>query len=210
MSPDGRDLAGYEDYIRRELPRLVRSNIEEVASRDMQPLEASLIGSLVGIIQDCQDRVFRAYRQTQNLDDDVAMPRSEDRSALVSPKPLDSTEDEVPRHSLGSYPERLEFLDRVFQPPLAQVAETGGPIFESTASLSGVPGQSAPSDMMFSDSGYVSELGAMPDENQAVEYNPLSGINEIGTGDVDWNDLNDLTFNPSWSEMDSMGENFNW
>ena len=43
MSPDSRDIANYEDYIRRELPRLVRSNIEEAVRREMQPLEASLI-----------------------------------------------------------------------------------------------------------------------------------------------------------------------
>ncbi|KAH6675858.1 putative resistance to glucose repression protein 1 [Halenospora varia] len=69
-SPDTRELSNYEEYIRRELPRLVRSNIEEVVRRETQPLEAALIGSLVGIIQDCQDRVFRAYRETQGMETD--------------------------------------------------------------------------------------------------------------------------------------------
>lgn len=65
MSPDLRELLGHEDYIRRELSRLARSNIEEIARRDMQPLEASWIGGLVGAIQDCQNRLFRAYHETQ-------------------------------------------------------------------------------------------------------------------------------------------------
>ena len=63
MSLDSCELLGYEDFIRRELPRLARSNIEEIAHRDMLALEASWIGSLVGVIQDCQDRLFRAYRE---------------------------------------------------------------------------------------------------------------------------------------------------
>src|SRR5271168_53598 len=108
MSPESRDLAGYEDYIRRELPRLVRSNIEEVARRDMQPLEASLIGSLVGIIQDCQDRVFRAYRESQRVDEGIEVPPTEDLAASISPSQSDFTGDEIPDQSLDSYPQRSE------------------------------------------------------------------------------------------------------
>ncbi|EHL02835.1 putative Resistance to glucose repression protein 1 [Glarea lozoyensis 74030] len=70
-SPDSRELSNYEDYIRRELPRLVRSNIESVVRHETQPLEAALIGNLVSIIQDCQDRVFRSYRETQGFDHDM-------------------------------------------------------------------------------------------------------------------------------------------
>jgi hypothetical protein len=61
LSPDSRDLVDYEEYPRRELPLMVNSEIEEAVRREMQPYRDSLIGNLVGIIQDCQDRVFHAY-----------------------------------------------------------------------------------------------------------------------------------------------------
>jgi hypothetical protein len=111
MSPDSRDFTSYEDYIRRELPRLIRSNIEEVARRDMQPLEASLIGSLVGIIQDCHDRVFRAYRESQRVDEEIEVPPTEDLAASISPAQPGFTGDEIPDQPLDSYPQRSEFLD---------------------------------------------------------------------------------------------------
>jgi hypothetical protein len=125
MSPDSSGLLGYEDFIRRELPHLVRSNIEDIARRDMQPLEASLIGSLVGIIQDCQDRVFGAYREAQRVDDEIEIPPSEDNAALAQ---LDPAEDGMLRQSLNSYSLHSEFLDMVFEPPRTQVPETMVPI----------------------------------------------------------------------------------
>ena len=39
LSPDSRDLANYEEYLRRELPLMVRSEIEEAVRREMQPFE---------------------------------------------------------------------------------------------------------------------------------------------------------------------------
>jgi hypothetical protein len=60
-SPDSQDLANYEQYLRDELPPLVRSNIENVFRREQRPVEASLIASLVDTIQDCQDRLFGLY-----------------------------------------------------------------------------------------------------------------------------------------------------
>jgi hypothetical protein len=92
MSPDSRDPAHYEAYIRAELPRLVRFNIEEVVRRDMQLLEASLIGNLIGIIRDCQDRVFRSYRETQRRRDEVEMPMRINNEVSAAPERIDSAD----------------------------------------------------------------------------------------------------------------------
>lgn len=67
MSPDHRELAHYEAYMRRELPRVVRRNVEEAVHRAFGLLESSLIGDMVNIVRDSQDSVFRAYRQSQGL-----------------------------------------------------------------------------------------------------------------------------------------------
>jgi hypothetical protein len=64
MSPDSQNLAHYEEYRRRELPRLFRADVEEVLLRELQHVTESLLESLVGIFQDCQDRTFRSYLES--------------------------------------------------------------------------------------------------------------------------------------------------
>lgn len=211
MSPDSRDLADYEDYIRRELPRLVRSNIEEVARRDMQPIEASLVSNLVGIIQDCQDRVFRSYREAQNLGGDIDMPQNDERIELAPPALLASTESGMSGQLLTCYPEHSQFVDTVFEPPLPQDGpETAIAMIESNTSPSGFYIQYARSDITHSDSGYASERFLAGDENTALNPNTVSSTHETGTADVDWIDLNRLNFIQPWSQGNSMGGHLNW
>jgi hypothetical protein len=52
----------YEEYSRRELPRLFRNALETVVSEETQHLEERLRDELVNMIQDCQDRVLSNYR----------------------------------------------------------------------------------------------------------------------------------------------------
>jgi hypothetical protein len=61
-SPDSRELANYEEYSRRELPRFFRSALEAAVNDEAQPIEERLKSRLVETIRDCQDRVFSAYR----------------------------------------------------------------------------------------------------------------------------------------------------
>lgn len=72
MSPDSRELARYEAYMRHELPRVVRRNVEDAIRQALGPLQSSLIGDFVGIVRDSQDAVFRSYRQSQGLDDQLS------------------------------------------------------------------------------------------------------------------------------------------
>lgn len=62
LSPDSQDLLEYETFLRREIPRLVRSTLEQQARVEIQPLEQALVESLPKIIQECQESAFRAYR----------------------------------------------------------------------------------------------------------------------------------------------------
>ncbi|KAF8858161.1 hypothetical protein BDZ45DRAFT_743595 [Acephala macrosclerotiorum] len=69
LSPDSRELADYEEYCRRELPRDFRAALEEIVHNESQPIEESIVnqlmnGRLVNIIRDCQDRVFSRYRSS--------------------------------------------------------------------------------------------------------------------------------------------------
>jgi hypothetical protein len=140
-SPDSRELSNYEDYIRRELPRLVRSNIESVVRRETQPLEASLIGSLVSIIQDCQDRVFRSYREAQGIEHEARTPA---RSSTASPSIA------IPSHDPHDFRDDLDFLDAAFQSPATSMSQ-------ATPSFQQLDSVVRPEVLGFSDSGYASE-----------------------------------------------------
>ncbi|KAI8626255.1 hypothetical protein F5Y19DRAFT_478863 [Xylariaceae sp. FL1651] len=55
----------YERYLRFELPRLVRSQVEEAVLGEMGPLESQLMTHLPEIIRDCQEKLFHSYRRLQ-------------------------------------------------------------------------------------------------------------------------------------------------
>jgi hypothetical protein len=66
-SPTSQVLADYENYQQQALPSLVRSRIEEVVYREMQPFDAFLISNidLAGIVRACQEQVSQEYRNRQ-------------------------------------------------------------------------------------------------------------------------------------------------
>lgn len=196
-SPDSRDLADYEDYIRRELPRLVRSNIEEVVRRETQPLEAALIGSLVGIIQDCQDRVFRAYRETQGMEQEIPLPTPTTTTSTSLPK--------TPWHddwAANRLPFQSNFLDAAFESPM----RTEYPVSD----LVGL-GQQAP--VQFSDSGYASEPRCKCDGPCACPaLSPDLRLPATTTGPV--RDANTLWGEgmayPDWHQVDGIEDEVDW
>jgi len=118
LSPDSQDLLEYESFLRLEMPRLVRSSLEQQARIEIQPLEQALIESLPRIIQDCQESAFRAYRQqkrassvnsSQTAIQDSVGSQSTERSQTVVTENQDATS--VPMS---------EILDSAYQPPPAR------------------------------------------------------------------------------------------
>jgi hypothetical protein len=212
MSPDSRELANYEDYIRRELPRLVRSNIEEAVRREMQPFEASLISNLVEIIQDCQDRVFRSYREAQGISDEIQMPPSIDCEASGSSTLPDNGEGPSSRPLDQNSHQQSNFLETIFEPPAPQSSESMLPPL--TAKDPGSDFTRASSDIILSDSGYSSEQlqlcgcsgpcncvtfhGRDPEDNT---------MQQIGEHNLRWNEWGSY---PSWNQHDLFGSGLNW
>jgi hypothetical protein len=65
QSPGSQEgLADYEEYCRRELPRVFRALLEEVVNNNTQPLEEQLRSQVTNLIRDAQDRVFSGYRSS--------------------------------------------------------------------------------------------------------------------------------------------------
>jgi hypothetical protein len=52
----------FEDYTRRELPRLFRTYLDRTVNRRLQSLDGDLKGELVNMIRDCQEQLSQAYR----------------------------------------------------------------------------------------------------------------------------------------------------
>jgi hypothetical protein len=61
-SSDSEELANYEEYSRRELPRFFRSALEAAIADETEPIGERLRSRLVGMVRDCQDRVFSTYK----------------------------------------------------------------------------------------------------------------------------------------------------
>jgi hypothetical protein len=208
LSPDSRNLANYEDYIRRELPRLVRSNIEEVVRREMQPFEASLVGNLVNIIQDCQDRVFRSYREhemSSNEDLDLS------DNAAATPHP--QTDDLGQMNRPGDEAEPTsDFLNSIFQPT---PAATGLPeryvadphlfnLFED------------PNHLVPSDSGYGSEqlcncpgLCSCSASGSSGQMRDARNGQARQDGNISWEEQ-DWCLYPAWNQNDLMDAELHW
>ncbi|KAI3397829.1 hypothetical protein diail_10362 [Diaporthe ilicicola] len=59
------DIAQYEDFLRRELPRRVRGELEVRIEQELSPVEESLKRQLVDIVRDMQQRLFADFRRLQ-------------------------------------------------------------------------------------------------------------------------------------------------
>ena len=159
-TPDSRELAGYEEYARRELPRLVRASVLEVFSREMQPVEASLIANLVDTIQECQARIFRSYSQKLSEDQEADLPSSsmaDPATGRILPSPQFQTDE-------GNSIQTPCFLNAAFQQP-PDVQDTGfEPNFPTPDSIHSLHTFNlvdislvSPGNKVFSDPSYDSE-----------------------------------------------------
>jgi hypothetical protein len=121
LSPDSRDMASYEAYARRELPRLVRTSVLEVFRREMQPIEASLVANLVDTIQECQARLFRSCSERMSEDQNAEIPPSS-RTDTFTSAPLPNSQYqslglEYPSNEGNSMRTPSNLLNAAFQQP---------------------------------------------------------------------------------------------
>ncbi|OCK91248.1 uncharacterized protein K441DRAFT_679729 [Cenococcum geophilum 1.58] len=62
-SPGSDDFAGFEEYRRRELPRIIRQRVEEAVQREHEPLEERVKNEIMQIIRDCTTELLHDYRR---------------------------------------------------------------------------------------------------------------------------------------------------
>ncbi|KAF4630123.1 hypothetical protein G7Y89_g8018 [Cudoniella acicularis] len=153
------ELFLYEEYSRRELPRMFRGAIETIVNEGTQPLEEQLRGQLTSIIQQCQDRIFSNYLRQK--------PAPSPLGTALGGQVISNADIEAQIPGEIATNELANFFQRP-PPPQKDVMEL--PL--STASLSGHRYTSS------SDSGYASDISALlssQDSNKATsERNSMS------------------------------------
>jgi hypothetical protein len=144
----------YERYLRHELPRAVRTRLEEAVASFSDPFVRQLRSQLVDIVRDTQAQLFRDYRQTMQA-----------RSSTTDDKDSNTTQFDAP----GQFSDI--FLDlSPFDHP--------SPIPESQATSASQPAEGAGSDYdiyLLSPyaGGYAAttlDQGGQPDSSTSAGY----------------------------------------
>lgn len=130
-------LANYEEYARRELPRLFRSTLETIVHNETRPIEERLKSQLTSIIQECQDRVFSSYRAS------LSFPMPSPSHMIEAEKLAENNDKESVDFQINQRPEILEISHSYHGSAL----EHPGPLFRRSSQEftgSDSPNMSAP------------------------------------------------------------------
>ncbi|KAL0765739.1 hypothetical protein CaCOL14_011963 [Colletotrichum acutatum] len=75
------NLGGYEDYLRRELPPLVRRQLEKEVERELSFVEEGMKQKVIDIARNLQLTLFKGYQQLENQERGLQDPPSVDASS---------------------------------------------------------------------------------------------------------------------------------
>ncbi|EFQ33100.1 hypothetical protein CGRA01v4_13252 [Colletotrichum graminicola] len=89
-------LGGYEDYLRRELPPLVRRQLENEIDRELSFVEQGMKQKVIEIARNLQLTLFKGYQQLENQEHGVQDPPSVDAPASQTDGSTSSATDTSP------------------------------------------------------------------------------------------------------------------
>jgi hypothetical protein len=58
------EFVGFEEYSRRELPQVVKIQLERVMDKEVEPFKEQLHSLLMDLVRNCQDSLLKSYHQT--------------------------------------------------------------------------------------------------------------------------------------------------
>ncbi|KAK1523793.1 uncharacterized protein CCOS01_08880 [Colletotrichum costaricense] len=76
-----KNLGGFEDYLRRELPPLVRRQLEKEVERELSFVEEGMKQKVIDIARNLQLTLFKGYQQLENQERGLQEPLSVDASS---------------------------------------------------------------------------------------------------------------------------------
>lgn len=156
-SPESEELTSYEEYSRRQLPRLFRDALEAAIAGEAQPIEERLRSQLVGMIRDCQDRVFSAYRSRRSFDSPSSNP-------VVARSPLGHSRLSSPvQQAMSNITEvaNTGIVEILYEGAPLQTSHTETDVKDATSKLS--------SENPPSDSGYISEPSLLSSDSSSID-----------------------------------------
>lgn len=107
--------------MQRELPRLVRSKVEDVVRREMQPVEESLLANLERLIRECQHQLSSGFRETQGTEQQLeVLPLQSAVSVAESANQIDTAEKMGFSATSKDQQPSFDFFDAILQPPPIQ------------------------------------------------------------------------------------------
>ena len=196
QSPDSRELADYEEYCRRELPRVFRTSLEEVVNNNTQPLEEQLRSQLMDLIRDAQDRVFSSYRSSSSTA--IGTPARSAPNPKSQATPSFSLSERLPTSPLRSQPTRGSPGDRsrprlpaFFQPPSPQNHLESGLDLSDRNITPSKPDRNDRSDSGYDSSSFILPLPVTPSDStvntstSSSQTLPLLEMNQQTTGRAD-------------------------
>ncbi|KAK2001679.1 hypothetical protein LX36DRAFT_327773 [Colletotrichum falcatum] len=89
-------LGGYEDYLRRELPPLVRRQLESEIERELSFVEEGMKQKVIEIARNLQLTLFKGYRHLENQENGIEDPPSVDAPASQTDGSTSSATDTSP------------------------------------------------------------------------------------------------------------------
>lgn len=186
----------------RELPRLVRSQLEATITGASGPLESQIQSQLVNIVRNCQRELFRGY--AGNREPQPSAPHARAELLANEPAPLN-----VPPN------EALAGINAFFEPPILRDGNllfTSEDLIHDSHGLCPPPGPAA-----FSDSAYSSQNTSFPNDIDAFGQNNTIEVLRTNTAGGDVSQLpgseeslsatqRDHTFNEMFQTSDELDQ----
>jgi len=200
LSPESPALADFAAFARRELRPMVEASILEVFQREIQPIEESLMASLINTFQDCHARLFRSWSERIGHDQPINttpdhMENTLPNAPLASPAALfPSYQYQVDEGSSMHTP--ADFLNPTSHGPPPFQGTDFEPDFQFHDSMHSFQAThpvdaslSSSSEALFSANGYGTEYTSttVASQNQAAESACPPGEPDFQT-DVLWRD----------------------
>ena len=184
QSPGSDGFAGFEEYRRRELPRIIKQRVEEAVQREHEPLEERVKNEVMQMIRDCTTELLQDYRRERQSVVSTPTPAVAGEHFFVSPPP-------IPAHRSG--PDLLEASQNATKAHLtrsAQLSDSGyrsiGSSFTaaneatSYSATSGYPNFNTQSDQSFASaslyragSEIIEEQHPMADTMASIEASQI-------------------------------------
>ena len=172
LSPDSRQLADYDEYYRRELPRAVRAALEESIQNQSQPIEENLRNRLMDIIRDCQDLVSTRYRSSIGIATGIS---SRNPTSSRSPTITDEGRTNVPSAANITSEPLFEGIAPFFQAPSPQIhLQSRLQVSDLQYSAPKAPDGSDPSDSGYSSNESGNNLRISPSSSNSSDDASLS------------------------------------